>query len=496
MTQAVDHEALIVGTGFGGMGAAIALKRAGIGSIMMLERESDLGGTWQINHYPGLAVDIPSVSYSYSFEPNPNWSRAYAPGAEIRAYAHHIADKYDLRRHMRFNTTVVRAHFNDTDQIWSVETDQGETIRARMLLLATGFLSQPRYPDIDGVHDFAGKVVHTADWDHDYDYSGKRMAIIGTGASAVQVIPEMSKIADNLTVYQRTPIWVSPRANPKISQRTKNLYARFPLTQRLARLTMSSLFETLMVTAILHARQTKFFVRMAERACLAYMHKQIADPELRRKLTPNYNYGCKRPAFSTDYYRSFTRDNVDLVTDPIDHIEADGIVTQDGTKKPIDTLILATGFNVWQKGNFPAFDVFGKQGVELGDWWSKNRYQSYEGITVPGFPNLFNLHSPFSYNGFSYFSTIEVQMAHMQRCLKEMKKRGAHSFEVTDQAKDRFMSVMQKRQADTIFLTGDCGSANSYYFNPHGEPTLLRLSTVSTAMRHAKRFPLSDYRFA
>ena len=496
LQKTTDYDALVVGTGFGGMGAAITLKKLGFTSILMVDRADDLGGTWHLNHYPGLQVDIPSVSYSYSFEPNPTWSRRYCPGPEIKAYANHVADKYDLRRHMRFNTTIERAEYDEAGKFWTVFPQGGPPVTARFLLLATGFLSQPKMPDIPGVESFAGKVIHTAHWDHDYDFTGKRTAMIGTGASAVQVLPIVAAQTGHITVYQRTPIWVLPKSNPEISPRLQKLYARVPFVQKAARFVVESLLETMLVTAILHARQLPFLARQAETACRKHLARQVKDPELRARLTPDYSFGCKRPTFANDYYPTFTRDNVDLVTAGIDHIEPDGIVARDGTKQPVDTLILATGFNLWDKGNFPAFDVVGKSHRELGAWWKQNEYQSYEGITVPGFPNLFNLHSPYSYSGLCYFSTIESQMKHMERCLTAMRRKGAESFEVTEQAKDRFMAKMDRNQDSAIFTVGQCSTANSYYFNPHGVASILRLTPTLNAALSARTYSTSAYRYS
>jgi len=495
-TAQLDYEALIIGTGFGGMGAAIQLKRMGINSILMLDRESDLGGTWHINRYPGLAVDIASVSYSYSFEPNPNWSRRYCPGEEIKSYADHVADKYDLRRHMQFNTTIVSAKYDEGGKFWTVQTDQGATYSARFLLLATGFLSQPQYPDIPGIDEFEGKIIHTAAWDYEYDLQGKRAAMIGTGASGVQVLPIIAEETAHMTVFQRTPIWVAPKSNPKITEKQKQRYARFPITQKIARFISDTALELMMVTALLNAKRFPFMMKAAQKGCLDHLHRQVKDPELRAKLTPDYDFGCKRPTFSNNYFPTFVKPNVDLVTDSIDRIEADGIVTKTGDKVAIDTLVLATGFNVWKKGNFPAFDVVGKGNQELGDRWLAEGFQSFEGITVPGFPNLFNLHSPFSYSGFCYFNTIEIQMKHMERCLKEYQRRGAESFEATEDAQQKFIEKMRRKGDDTVFAVGSCNSANSYYFDPHGQFSLLRLSSARNGMASARHFPLNAYRFA
>ena len=490
-----DYEAVIVGAGFGGMGAAIQLGRMGITKILMLERADDLGGTWHLNTYPGLAVDIASLSYSFSFEPNPNWSRLYAPGRELKAYAVHVAEKYGLRPLMRFNTSVDRVVYDEAEKTWTVFPHGQAPLTTRLLVLATGFLSQPKKPDIRGVDSFAGKVIHTAAWDHAYDLTGKRAAMIGTGASAVQVLPKILPQLKHMDVYQRTPIWVLPKSNPRIPPWLQKVFARVPLVQRVFRFFSDTILELVMVTAVLHNRQFPFLSRAVESASRRFLNSQVKDPELRRKLTPQYTFGCKRPTFSNHYYSSFTRSDVELVTDSIDHIEPDAIVTVDGRRREIDTLILATGFNLWQKGNFPAFDVVGRKGVELGDWWNRNHYQSYEGITVPGFPNLFNIHSPYAYSGFCYFNTIEVQMGHMARCIGEMRRQRALSFEATEEAQAKYMATMKRRDADTVFTAGSCATANSYYFNQHGEATLLRLSSSWRAARQSRTFPLSSYRF-
>jgi len=489
-----DYEALIVGAGFGGMGAAIQLQRLGIRSILMLDRADDLGGTWHLNSYPGLAVDIASVTYSYSFEPNPHWSRLYAPGAELKAYAERVAGKYGLRRHMRFNTSVERASYDAARQHWTVYPKGQAPLSAGILILATGFLSQPKMPDIPGIDSFAGKVIHTAAWDHGYELAGKRAAVIGTGATAVQLLPEIAPKLRQLDVYQRTPIWVTPKFDTRIPRAVRKLFAALPATQRSARLVSSGILEAVMVTGVLYNKELPFLTRTMERVCKAHMARQIADPALRRQLTPQYSFGCKRPTFSNTYYPTFNRPNVELVTDPIARIEPDGIVSRDGRKRPIDTLVLATGFSLWEE-NFPAFEVLGKAGLNLGEWWRSNRFQAYEGISVPGFPNLFSLPSPYAYSGLSYFTTIEAQMKHMARCLGEMKKQRARSFEISASANQAFLADMKRRVGRSVFVHGNCASANSYYFNQHGEATLLRPTSTMSALWQAGRFPLKHYRF-
>ncbi len=489
-------DAVVVGAGFGGIGAAIQLRRLGYENFVIIEREDDLGGTWLVNHYPGLAVDVPTTAYSYSFEPNPNWSRLYSTGTEIKRYADDVADKYDIRRHMRFNTTVEAAGWDEDAKVWHIALAGGDRVTARILVTATGFLSQPRLPEIPGIADFAGKIVHTADWDNTYDAAGRRIAVIGTGATAVQLVPELAKVAADLSVYQRTPIWVVPQLDFRFPESVKRLFRRVPLTQRIIRAITGAIYEFFAYTA-LHHRQLLFRRLNISATDLAKMLRfvQIRDKKLRDSLTPDYDLGCKRPTFSNSYYRTFTKPNVHLQDGGIDHIEADGIVAKDGTKTVIDTLVMATGFDLWE-ANFPAFEVVGRRGRNLGKWWRETRFQAYQGVSIPHFPNYLSLASPYAFLGLNFFNTMEYQMRHMDRLLGEMKRRGADTFEVTGEANARYLDQMTDLIGDSVFAAGNCATARSYYFNPHGEATLLRPMSTRLAIKEASQFPLSDYQFA
>ncbi len=487
------HDAVVVGAGFGGMGAAIQLRRNGYDDLVILERESDLGGTWHVNRYPGLAVDIPSSTYSYSFEPNPHWSRLFAPGSELKAYASHVADTYDLRRLMRFDTVVKSATWDEERELWQVDVENGEPLHARFLLTATGFLSQPRLPDITGIESFAGAVVHTTRWDDDVELAGKRVGIIGTGATAVQLIPELADVAADLTVFQRTPIWVTAKPDLPIPSVVRKVFSAVPLTQRAVRLGGSAVLEALMVSAVLHYDQLPLVNAAAERLARLQL-RQVKDPDTRARLTPDYTFGCKRPTFSNTYYPTFNRDHVHLETASIDHVDTRGIVTTDGRRTDLDVLVLATGFDLWE-ANFPAIWIVGRGGRDLGAWWRERRFQAYEGVAVPGFPNLVSLNSPYSYSGLSYFTTIESQMSHLDRLLTELQRRRATSFEVSEAANAEFLDDMTDRVGHSIFTLGSCATANSYYFNQHGEATLLRPTSTRHAFRAARTFPLAAYDF-
>ncbi|VEG51465.1 FAD-dependent pyridine nucleotide-disulfide oxidoreductase [Mycolicibacterium aurum] len=486
-------DAVIVGAGFAGIGAAIQLKRLGIENFVILDREDDLGGTWYVNHYPGLAVDVPTTTYSYFFEPNPNWSRLFSTGDEIKRYADDVADKYGVRRHMRFGVAVEGARWDEEATLWRVNLTGGETLATRYLITATGFLSQPHMPDIPGIAEFDGRIIHTTAWDDSYDPTGERVAVIGTGATAVQLIPELAKKAADLTVYQRTPIWVVPKVDFRFSERAKRLFARVPLAQRAIRAVTDAIYEAMVSVAVLHNRQTRgrFNIGASD---LAKMHRfaTVRDKELRDRLTPDYDFGCKRPTFSNSYYRTFTKPHVHLQDNGIARIESDGVVAKDGTKTTIDTLVLATGFDLWE-ANFPAIEVIGRDGRNLGKWWRETRFQAYQGVSMPYFPNYLSLASPYAFLGLNFFNTMEYQMRHMDRLFGEVKRRGATTFEITEDANARYLDRMTELLGDSLFTNGNCTSARSYYYNPAGEPTLLRPTSTRAAIREASDFPITDY---
>lgn len=486
-------DAVIVGAGFAGIGAAIQLKRSGIENFVILDREDDLGGTWYVNHYPGLAVDVPTTTYSYFFEPNPNWSRLFSTGDEIKQYADDVADKYDVRRHIRFSAAVDGARWDEESDRWQVSLADGEVLSTRYLITATGFLSQPKIPDIPGIENFDGRVIHTTEWQDDYDPTGKRIAVIGTGATAVQLIPELAKSAADLTVYQRTPIWVVPKIDLRFGPLAKKIFARIPATQRVLRWFTDSVYEVMVSIGVVHFKTFRGRGNVSA-ADLSKLHRflTIRDKELRRRLTPDYDFGCKRPTFSNGYYRAFTRDNVHLQDAGIDHVQSDGIVGKDGTKIEIDTLVLATGFDLWE-ANFPAIEVIGREGRNLGKWWRETRFQAYQGVSMPYFPNYLSLASPYAFLGLNFFNTMEYQMRLMDRLFGEVQRRGATTFEVSEEANTRYLDRMTELLGDSLFTLGNCASARSYYYNPAGEPTLLRPTTTETAIREASEFPLSDY---
>lgn len=491
-----DYEVIIIGSGFSGIGAGIKLNEAGIGSYTVLERAGDLGGTWRDNSYPGIAVDITSFTYSYSFEPNPNWSRVFAPGRELQAYAQYCARKYGVREKMRFNTSVKSATFDEVFNLWRVRVNDGEELTARYIISATGGLIHPKFPEIEGVDSFKGKLIHTARWEHDFRLEGKRVAVIGTGATAVQLLPEIASKVQHLDVYQRTPIWVLAKPDREIPSWTKRMFRRIPMIQRGLRVATDLGTELVMVTGVVYNKQMPGIVKRAEGAGIRNIKRQLPNrPDLWEKLIPKYGFGCKRPSFSNDYFRTFGRENVELVTTPITRITKNGIVTADGTEREVDVLIAATGYKTFEKGNLPSYDVIGRNGTNLGGFWAENRYQAYEGTSVPGFPNFFMVLGPYSFSGSSWFAMVEAQTTHALRCILEARRKKVTSVEIKQHAHDKHFKMTLKRQQNTVFFNNNCASANSYYFDSHGDAPFLRPASSYEMLWRSKHFPLRHYHF-
>lgn len=487
-----DYHTLIIGAGFSGIGAAINLDKAGLPDYLVLEAGDGVGGTWHWNTYPGIAVDIPSFSYQFSFEQSRHWSRTYAPGRELKAYAEHCADKYGVRSRIRFNTKVQAADFDDERGLWRVQTDPGGEVTARFLISACGVLTVPNLPDIDGVDSFAGVTMHTARWDHGQDLRGKRVAVIGTGASAVQVIPEIAPIVSSLTVFQRTPIWCFPKLDVPLPAPAR-WAMRIPGGKALQRLLSQAYVELTFPISAHYFTVIPLAKRMATLG-RAYLRRRVRDPVVREQLTPRYAVGCKRPGFHNGYLATFNRDNVRLVTEPIDKITPDAVATTDGETHEIDVLILATGFKVMDPDSVPTFAVTGSGGRSLSRFWDEHRLQAYEGVTVPGFPNLFTVFGPYGYVGSSYFALIEAQTHHIVRCLKRAERLGATRVEVSEEANDRYFAEMMRRRHRQIFWQDSCGLANSYYFDKNGDVPL-RPGTTPEVYWRSRRFDLDDYRF-
>lgn len=494
LRQVPDHEVVIIGGGLSGIGVAIMLDRAGFDDYLLIEEGDGFGGAWHWNTYPGVGVDIPSFSYQFSFEQISGWSRVYAPGAELKAYAEHCVDKYDVRRRSRLLTCVDATEYDADNDLWLVRLAGGEVITSRFVVSATGVLTKPKKPEIPGVDEYAGTIMHTARWDHDADLTGKRVAIIGTGASAVQIIPTVAGKVAQLTVFQRTPIWCLPKPDARLPLPLRLALGLVPGSKAAARLVSQSYVEVTFPLAA-HFHGIVPTAKLGEKLGHLHLRRSVHDPGIRRKLTPAYSLGCKRPSFSNSYLQSFNRENVLLETDPIERITPSGVRTVNGTEHEVDVLILATGFTVFDKGNMPPFPISGVDGLDLEGFWSENRFQAYHGVSVPGFPNLFSILGPYGYNASSYFNLIETQSQHIIRLLKAARKRKATRVEVTERANAEYFASVLGRRDNQVFFRGDCASANSYYFDEHGDVPL-RPSTTLGTMWDANHFRLRDYTFS
>jgi cation diffusion facilitator CzcD-associated flavoprotein CzcO len=490
-----DHEVAIIGAGLGGLGMAAALKRKNIQDFVIFERADDVGGTWRDNTYPGIAVDIPVFAYQFSYDLKPDWSRFFPRGHEVKAYIDDYADRFAIRPHIRFNSEVRSRTWDEDNHLWRLDVG-GQEVTARFVISAIGPFVDPKPAEIPGLDDFEGKLIHSARWDHDYDLRGKRVAIVGTGASAVQIIPSIAPEVERLDVYQRTPIWIAPKFDPKLPSWMKRLFRRLPFTQRIVRAVVSAGTEFIIVVMPLRFRRYPGVVRAVERRNLRFLASQVKDPETRRKLTPRYGLGCKRPSVSNDYLRTFNRDNVELITDKIDRVTPTGIRLVDGSEHEVDALILATGFRLASDPeNFRRTPVRGRDGFDLATQYEEHRLKAYESISMPGLPNHFMIFGPYGWTGASWHVLVQTASTHISRVLGESYRRGATCVEVSEEATDRYHGGVLERMTGSLWFSNRCEGANSYYFDHHGDVPYVRPSSGREARKAARSFPLSDYRY-
>lgn len=489
-----DMLVAIIGGGIGGLGAAIQLRRAGYTEFTIFERADDIGGTWQANHYPDVAVDIPGIVYQFSFEKNPSWSRTFPKGAEVRDYIAHLADKYRLHDHLRLRTEVMRREWDEDNHYWILTLHDGSTVTARFVITALGAFVEPRVPDIPGLEEFSGPVIQTQAWDDTVDLTGKRIAVIGTGATAVQVVPQLAKVASRLDVYQRRAIWVFAKPDFAIPRAVQTAFRYLPFLQTLIRGVAAGFVEVGLVGITVYGKQIAPLAKIPQWACRAYIFTQVRDRKLRRELTPDYGFGCKRPSVSNIYYRTFTEDHVDLVTDPIEAITSTGIRTRDGGHRDIDVLVLATGFEM---SNSPIVyqrrPVKGRNGFDLAAFYETQRAAAYEGVSMPGLPNTFMIFGPYAWSGSSWHVMVENGSRHALRVIDETLRRGATVAEISTAANDRFHRFVSKRGSDTLMHGRACVGSNSYYLDKNGDFSFLRPTTAYQSTRASKTFDLGDY---
>lgn len=463
-----DTAVAILGAGFGGVCMAIKLLEAGHDDFMIFEKASSAGGTWRDNTYPGCACDIPSHLYSYSFAQRSGWSRRYAPQAEILAYIQDVARRHRLDERISYDTPITSLVWDDGERCWRLSTGDGRHFTARAVVSAVGGLHLPAYPQIPGLDTFAGPAFHTARWRHDVDLTGKRVAVIGAGASAVQVVPEIAPRVASLHVFQRTAQWIMPRNDRPYSAVERLAYRFIPGLLRGSR---GLRYWQAEATALGFVVKPKW-MREGEKRARKFLERSIADPELRRKLSPPYRMGCKRVLLSDTYYPALQRSNVELVTDRIRRVSADGIVTADGTTRPVDVIVQATGFRPFDQS--AEIDVTGRDGRRLADEWQDGP-QAYRGVVVAGFPNYFLVMGPNSGLGHnSILFMIETQVRYIRQCLEWLRSGRTDAVEISPEAQDDYNQRLDKARQGTVWKDEQhAGGCSSWYVHASGRNTAI-----------------------
>ena len=482
-SPAAPLDAIIIGSGFGGIGMAIQLDRAGISNFLLLEKAADIGGTWRDNHYPGSGCDVPSHLYSYSFEPRTNWPHKYARQDEIHAYIRHCADKYHLRQRIRLNCDVRDARFDADSGCWQVTTAGGETLVARNLIAATGQLNRPLMPNIEGLGSFAGPAFHSAEWQHDVDLKGKRVAVIGTGASAIQFVPQIVPEVAQLDLYQRNAAWVLPKDDCEYSDSRRRWLSRLPLLHRLDRL-WQYLTHEVRALAFVHFPA---LVKSSERAAKRHLDRQVSDLAKRAALTPDYPMGCKRILISNNYYPALDQKHVNIVSDGIEKIVPEGVVTNDGTLHPADVLIYGTGFAATEF--LAPIRISGLDGKDLNDAW-RDGAEAYKGISVSGFPNLYVLYGPntnLGHNSIIYM--LESQFRYVVACVKAVRDRGLRYLDLQPEVQVRYHRQLQEDARGTVWARG----CQSWYLTADGKQTVNWPGFTFTYRYMTRKPTWSDY---
>ncbi|MCV7251632.1 NAD(P)/FAD-dependent oxidoreductase [Mycobacterium hackensackense] len=488
--SAVVTRALIIGSGFSGLGMGIALQKQGFKDqdFLILEKADEVGGTWRDNTYPGCACDIPSHMYSFSFEPKSDWTHMWSFQPEIFDYLKGVTAKHGLRRHIRFNTHVDRAHWDEGDARWHVFDKSGQEFIAQFLISGAGGLHIPSIPEVEGADTFAGAMFHSAQWDHSVDLAGKRVAVIGTGASAIQIVPAIIDQVAGLDLYQRTPAWVMPRPNNAFPQWIRKLFTYVPGTRALMRAGIYWIHEGVGFAMTKQPR----LLKIGELLGRWNINRSIKDPVLRRKLTPSYTAGCKRILNSDTYYRAIADPKADVLTEGIARMTPTGIVTRDGVEHPADVVVWATGFHVTD--SYTYVDIKGAGGEDLVDRWNTEGIAAHRGIAVAGMPNLFFLLGPNTALGHnSVVFMIESQIRYVAQAIAAADAAGAKALAPTRRAQDDFNTQLQHDLAGTVFNTGGC---QSWYLDAHGVNRTLWSGMTWQYWLATRHFEPAEYEFS
>ncbi|MGI8461847.1 MAG: flavin-containing monooxygenase [Solirubrobacterales bacterium] len=477
----------IVGAGFGGVGMGVRLRQSGHEDFTIFERGETVGGVWRANTYPGAACDVPSHLYSFSFAPGHHWSSRYAPQPEILRYLEDCKREFGLEPHLRLGTEVTSARFDSEAGRWTVSTDDGESHEFDVLITACGQLTRPAVPPIPGFEDFGGHTFHSAEWDHEHDLSGRRVAVIGTGASAIQFVPEIAPALERLTIYQRSAPWVLPKSDRIYAEWERRLFRRFPARVAASRAGLFGFFELATYAFTGKDWIMRPFRAIADRE----RNAQLADPELRAKATPDYEMGCKRVLFTSDWYPALARDNVELVNGAVERITADGVVGPDGIEREADTIIWGTGF---RSRDFVApMEIEGLGGRELNAVW-REAPEAYLGTTVSGFPNMFVMYGPNTNHGSgSVPFTLESQFSYALDGIRRLRERGLRWIDLRPEVQAEWREEMIERSRSSIWVTGGC---DSWYLNEEGRNTNNWPGPWLEYRRRTRRINPAEYRAA
>jgi cation diffusion facilitator CzcD-associated flavoprotein CzcO len=479
------HTTLVIGAGFTGLGTAIKLREAGIEDVVILERADRVGGTWRDATYPGAACDIPSLLYSFSFATNPGWTRAYSPSAEICAHIEELVERFGLADLIRFDTEVTGLAFDKVAGHWEVSTSNG-TFLARTVVAASGPLSDASFPDIRGLEDYRGARILSARWDHDFDFAGKSVAVIGTGASAVQIIPELVKVAGSVKVFQRTRGWVLPRLDVETPPVARQVFERLPILQRAVRTALFAGHEAMATGLVWDTPVTTLIQRLD----LLHLRMTVKDPWLRRQLTPDFRAGCKRMLISSDYYPALQRDNCKLITWPIATLTPEGLRTSDGLEHHVDAIVFATGYDVHLEG--PPYPVTGIDGRSLQEEW-QGHPQAYKSASAHGYPNLFFTCGPNSGPGHnSLLVYVQGQIAYAVAGIRAIVERDLRWLDVRKDVQDRYNARLQKRLRSTTWMSG----CTSWYLTSDGFNASMYPGFATQYLRQMQDFRLDDYEVA
>ena len=477
-----SYQAVIIGAGFGGLGMAIRMKQQGFFDLLIIEKGHDVGGCWRDNTYPGAACDVPSHLYSFSFERHYPWSRRFAPQAEILDYLRHCANKYDISRHIRFNTEVSAAEWQEQQQHWRINLNDGTHVTARALITATGQLNQPAYPPLKGIDAFHGPHFHSARWDHSIDLRGKTVAVVGTGASAIQFVPEVAKVAGKLMLFQRSAAYVISKPDRAYSKLEHRILEKWPLTHTLDRARIYAANEARVLGFTSFQKAMELYKWLFRRQ----LNSQIQDPALREKLTPDYPMGCKRILMSNDYYPALAQNNVEVINHGIQSVDETGLTDSEGVHHAADVIIYGTGFKATDF--LTPIAISGRDGRRLNDVWLDGA-EAYLGISVHGFPNLFMLYGPntnLGHNSIIYM--LESQFHYVLQCLENLK---AHPvMEVRDDVQSAFNQRIQKQIRETVWEKG----CNSWYKTESGKNTANWPGFTFDYRRRTRHLDLQDFR--